>query len=206
MIIKNMKVRLATVFLALITLGGFLFPSALLVSANEISGTDVKVIKNDTMLALERKLNTPAMRIALSSEEIDEEVVFNYFVEKFDGAEVQHIIGRNVAVTETFHVGGYNVFASNRSGLEYARTQLANSATLLLANGTLGGALLGGPAGALIGLLGSSILASRFRSGSEIMRSWINVGSNRGGARMTLSEVFAISTLNTTSQSPIRPF
>lgn len=37
------------------------------------------------------------------------------------------------------------------------------------------------------------------------MKSWINVGSSIGGSWMTLTEEFPIATLNTTSQSPVKP-
>lgn len=157
------------------------------------------------MIGLEKELNSPQVKLALHSKIIDQQALFDYFAEKYVGAKMSYVGGRSAGVSETFYIGGYIVFASNKSALEYCRTQLATSATLLQANGTLGCALLGGPAGALIGLLGATILAGHFKDGSSTMRSWINVGSSKGGSRMTLTEEFPIGTLNTTSQSPVKP-
>lgn len=205
---QKMKRKFVTAILVMTALGGTIIPTATIVNASEefeASGVITRSVKNDKMLAFERELSRPETRVSFASEEIDEEAAFNYFVEKYDGAEVQHFIGRNAAFSERFHVGGLNVFASNRSALQYGRSELAVTSTLLQMNGTLIGAKVGGPAGALLGLIGGSILASRFRSGSNTMRRWIDVGSNRGGSRMTASEEFPISSLATISQAPVRP-
>ena len=162
---QKLKRKLLTAVLAITVLGGAIIPTGTIVNASEESGTSgviTKSVKNDKMLAFERELNSPEVRLSFAFNEIDEEAAFNYFIEKYDGAEVQHFIGRNVAFSERFHVGGLNVFASNRSALQYGRSELAATSTLLQMNGTLLGAKVGGPAGALLGLIGGSILAGRF--------------------------------------------
>ncbi|MGX7173581.1 hypothetical protein [Enterococcus ratti] len=151
------------------------------------------------MLGLEKELNSPQVKLALHSKATNQQAMFDYFAKKYDGAQVTYVGGKATDVSETFYVGGYDVFVSNKSALNYCRTQLATTATLLQANGTLGGALLEGPAGTLIGLLGATILAGRFKEGSHTMRNWINVDSSKGGSQMTLTEEFLIATLNTTS-------
>ncbi|MBF8808741.1 MAG: hypothetical protein IC227_11480 [Enterococcus lacertideformus] len=200
-----MKKKLITGMLIGATLASFIFPTGLEVALADEMSESVHIIKNDKMLGLEKELNSPQVKLALHSKTTDQQAMFDYFAKKYDGAQITYVGGRATGVSETFYVGGYNVFASNQSALNYCRTQLATTATLLQANGTLGGALLGGPAGALIGLLGATILAGRFRDGSSTMKSWINVGSSKGGSRMTLTEEFPIATLNTTYQSPIKP-
>lgn len=201
-----MKNKLGIKIIIIMLLSSFVSP----IVGLEITHADevdipTQVIKNEKMIALEKELNTPQVKLALNSKETNRQVMFDYFARKYDGAKVTCIGGKATGVSETFYVGGYNIFASTKTALEYCRTQLSHTATLLQTAGTLTGSVLGGPAGALLGLLGATILASRFRDGSATMRSWINVGSTKGGSRMTLTEEFPIATLNTTSQSPIKP-
>ena len=78
------------------------------------------------------------------------------------------------------------------------------NATLLLTDGTLGGAMAGGLVGALLGALGAGLLAGYFRDANNHMKEWINVGSSKGGCRITLTDEFPIAKLNTVEQSPIK--
>ncbi|WP_217925406.1 hypothetical protein, partial [Enterococcus gallinarum] len=78
-----------------------------------------------------------------------QKAAFN-LIKKYDGDEIT--IMRAVAKYSTKFVnGGVNSFATSKSGLQQLRTDLATTATLLLANGTVGGAAVAGPLGALLG-------------------------------------------------------
>lgn len=123
-------------------------------------------------------------------------------ITKYDGAEITVFAAGKYSTK--FVNGGVNSYASNKSGMGQLRSDLAMTATLLLTDGTLGGAAIAGPLGALVGLLGSGILGNRCSGASNTMKSWINVGSSRGGVRITLTEQFAISSLNSQKQSPIK--
>ncbi|MBF0799112.1 hypothetical protein IR166_28785 [Enterococcus faecalis] len=124
-------------------------------------------------------------------------------IEKYDGAEIT-VVRAAAKYSTKFVNGGVNSFATNKSGLQQLRTDLATTATLLLANGTVGGAAVAGPLGALLGLVGGGILGSTVRSASNTIQSWINVGSSKGGVRVTLVEQFPISSLNSQSQAKIK--
>lgn len=130
-------------------------------------------------------------------------------IKKYDGAERTITVQQSPAsgsykYTEKFVTGGYNGFAEGKTSMERFRSDLATNATLLQINGTLGGALAGGPLGALIGLLGSSILSTRLYKGSDIMGQWINAESSKGGIRIVVQETFAIDNINSLQQSPIK--
>ncbi|EGO2842887.1 hypothetical protein IBQ15_002643 [Enterococcus faecalis] len=123
---------------------------------------------------------------------------------KYDGAERTIRTKRAAAFSEKFVNGGYNAFADNKSGMVALRDELGTTATLLQANGTLGGAIAGGPAGALIGLVRATILATYFRNANGHMKEWIAVGSSKGGIRITVTDEFPIAQLDTVEQSPIK--
>ncbi|WP_430618176.1 hypothetical protein [Enterococcus sp. DIV1054d] len=127
-----------------------------------------------------------------------------YLINKYDNADSTVCINGRASFSEVFFSGGYNAFASNKTAMVSLRDNLGASATLLQVNGTLGGALAGGPAGALIGLVGATILASRFRDGNNDRKKWISVDSAKGGIRITLTDEFPIANLKTTTQSPIK--
>lgn len=88
--------------------------------------------------------------------------------------------------------------------MERLRSDIAITATLLVTDGTLGGAIVAGPLGAVIGLIGSAILGSRVRDGSNDMKRWLDVDSSKGGVRITETEEFPIASLQSISQSPIK--
>lgn len=96
--------------------------------------------------------------------------------------------------------GGYNAFATSRSGMESLRSGYGTTAALLVANGTVGGAMAGGPAGAI----GANVLAGYFRYANSDMKRWLDVDSSKGGCRITLTEEFPISSLGSTTQSAIK--
>ena len=66
------------------------------------------------------------------------------------------------------------------------------------------GSIEGGPAGTIAGAIGAKVLGARVKEGYIDIKKWIDVGSSRGGVRMTASAEFPIDSLNSIKQTKIR--
>ncbi|MBF0780321.1 MULTISPECIES: hypothetical protein [unclassified Granulicatella] len=167
----------------------------------------VTVSKNDLYLKFEEEL-----KILSSESEVTKEKYFE-LVEKYDGAEKVVTYGEispfrfiNMSgFSEKFVWGGVNTLAFNRQGIENLRTYFGHCALLLTAGGAVNGFLYGGgPWGALIGAVGGTFMSGRFNEGAGFMRKWFDVGSNKGGVRITLTEAFPIDNIDSLNQAIIR--
>lgn len=183
------------------------------VSQSAISNESInktEIIKNDKYIQFEKEYSilqeakankvstfSTGNKAALSEEE------FYTLVQKYDGAEKTVVVNSTTLYQEKFVQGGINFFATTYSGMQQLRSDLATTATGLQVSGFLTGALAGGLLGAFVGLLGSDILAERVRDGSNHIQSWLNAGYSRGGTRITLTESFPISYIDSIYQARI---
>ncbi|KPG72200.1 hypothetical protein [Enterococcus sp. RIT-PI-f] len=206
-----MKKKLLTLALASSFIISPIFLSSSIASASEVTTTEesdgVVVTKNEQYLKFEAELLTlqKQQKNEFSSRlytDSTKEAATN-LIEKYEGAEIS-VAKASVQYTCKFVNGGLNSFATTKTGLQQLRTDLATTATLLLTNGTLGGATIAGPLGALVGLVGGGILGQTARGASNTMQSWINAGSSKGGVRITIVEQFAISNINSQTQAKIK--
>lgn len=164
----------------------------------------IEIEKNSKWVDFENELSSRRTKRSLDGENTISQEEYFRLVEKYDGAKAVVRVNRAVAFSEQLVNGGYNAFATSRSGMESLRSGYGTTAALLVANGTVGGAMAGGPAGALVGAIGANVLAGYFRSANSDMKRWLDVGSSKGGCRITLTEEFPISSLGSTTQSAIK--
>lgn len=206
-----MKKTLKKYFIAslgLLCILSVILPSTLTAYASELpeeQKATVTRVSNDTWQAFEQELNQMIQKKKqlTGHTSLSEEEAF-YLIKKYDGAQSTVYISGRASYSEMFKTGGYNAFASSKYSMANLRNDYGTCATLLQTTGVLGGAMAGGPAGALLGLIGSTILGTRFRDANSDMKKWINVGSTKGGCRITATDEFPIASLNTITQSPIK--
>lgn len=178
-------------------------------AADSKSSPKVEVTTNAKWDALEQELlelrekKVAIRRVSEEGSYITEEEFWN-LAKKYDGAERTVYVSRAAAYSEKFVKGGYNAFAYSKTGMKKLRDDYGICATGLLVDGVLTGAIAGGVAGALVGAIASDILGARFRDANNHMKEWINVGSSKGGCRITLTDEFPIAKLDTVQQSPIK--
>ena len=194
--------------LGLLCILSVILPSTLTAYASELQEgqkATVTRVSNDTWQAFEQELNQMVLskKNLTGNTSLSEEEAF-YLINKYDGAQSTVYISGRASYSEMFKTGGYNAFASSKSSMANLRDDYGTCATLLQSVGILGGAMAGGPAGALLGLVGSTILGTRFRAANSDMKKWISVGSSKGGCRITATDEFPIASLNTLTQSPIQ--
>lgn len=170
---------------------------------------NIQIVANDKWKALEKELLELQSKKKIATRSVGNATFitkeeFFALAEKYDGAERTVKVGKSSYYSEKLVNGGYNAFANSKSGMVHLRDDYGTCATLLVTDGVLGGAIAGGPAGALIGAIASNLLASYFRAANNHMKEWINVGSSKGGCRITLTDEFPIAKLDTVQQSPIK--
>lgn len=205
---KKMLKKYFIANLGLLCMLSVIFPSTLTAYASELpeeQKATVTRVSNDTWLAFEQEFNQmiQSKKQLTGNTSLSEEEAF-YLINKYDGAQSTVYISGRASYSEMFKTGGYNAFASSKSSMANLRDDYGTCATLLQSVGVLGGAMAGGPAGALLGLIGSTILGTRFRDANSDMKKWINVGSSKGSCRITATDEFPIASLNTLTQSPIQ--
>lgn len=205
---KKMLKKYFIANLGLLCILSVIFPSTLTAYASELpeeQKSTVTRVSNDTWLAFEQEFNQmiQSKKQLTGNTSLSEEEAF-YLINKYDGAQSTVYISGRASYSEMFKTGGYNAFASSKSSMANLRDDYGTSATLLQTAGILGGAMVGGPAGAVLGLIGATILATRFKDANSDMKKWISVGSSKGGCRVTATDEFPIASLNTVTQSPIQ--
>ncbi|WP_314065978.1 hypothetical protein [uncultured Vagococcus sp.] len=181
------------------------------IQAEEVasSKSEVVIVKNEKMKQLEQELALIKLKGQRSLKALNGDPILSQeetaaLLAKYDGAETTVYVNRAAAYQSKLVNGGANFLATTKSGMSTLRSEMATTATLLKANGVVGGAVLGGLAGAILGFMASSVFADRCSSGSNDMKRWIDVGSSKGGVRMTLTEEFPISSIGSTSQAKIQ--
>ena len=204
---KKMLKKYFIANLGLLCMLSVIFPSTLTAYASELpeeQKATVTRVSNDTWLAFEQEFNQmiQSKKQLTGNTSLSEEEAF-YLINKYDGAQSTVSISGRASLSDMFKPGGYNAFASSKSSMANLRDDYGTCATLLQSVGVLGGAMAGGPAGALLGLIGSTILGTRFRDANSDMKKWINVGSSKGGCRITATDEFPIASFNTLTNSPI---
>lgn len=142
--------------------------------------------------------------------ELTKEKLFE-LISKYEGAEKivrytddMYSRASTEGFVENFISGGVNNFAYNRQGIENLRSYYAECSALILVDGTGVGAYLGGPFGAILGAFGGGFLSARLNDARGYMVQWFDVGSHKGGARVTLTESFPIDYKFSINQARIR--
>ncbi|WP_230319222.1 glycine zipper family protein [Enterococcus casseliflavus] len=196
--------KTVVLMLLAVTLGSFFAP---LSYASEIAPAPeiVEVKKNDKMVALENELQSIQYKVAINSRSVSQqqEVVENLLL-KYDGAEAVYTTKSGNGWTDKVVSGGLNCFATSKTGLANLRDIMGANALGFRLNGAAYGALIGGPMGAVVGVIGASLLATRLDQGQATISSWIRAGSSKGGARMTVTAQFPISSINSITESAIK--
>ena len=163
------------------------------------------IVENEKSKELQNEIKT----IKNEKGELSQKDFQNLLV-KYDGAERTFIpkisfrSAQNNSYTEKVVKGGLNVYGSSPQALISARDYLGSSDMGLLATGVIIGSIEGGPAGAIAGAIGAKVLGARVKEGYNDIKNWIDVGSSRGGVRMTASAECPIDSLNCTKQTKIR--
>ncbi|QBO37380.1 hypothetical protein EQG49_13335 [Periweissella cryptocerci] len=130
---------------------------------------------------------------------------------KYDGAEVSYEFADNVGDTRVLTVegfyekitkGGVNDFASSKKALPklrsyYGRIEIAGAEGVGLGAAS-------GPIGALLLVSGSTVLIERANAAQSDIKAWIAKGSSKGGARITVTDEFPISSLKSIKQAKIK--
>ena len=159
------------------------------------------IVENEKSKELQNEIKT----IKNEKGELSQKDFQNLLV-KYDGAESTFIpkisfrSAQNNSYTEKVVKGGLNVYGSSPQALISARDYLGSSDMGLLATGVIIGSIEGGPAGAI----GAKVLGARVKEGYNDIKNWIDVGSSRGGVRMTAFAEFPIDSLNSIKQTKIR--
>ena len=159
------------------------------------------IVENEKSKELQNEIKT----IKNEKGELSQKDFQNLLV-KYDGAERTFIpkisfrSAQNNSYTEKVVKGGLNVYGSSPQALISARDYLGSSDMGLLATGVIIGSIEGGPAGAI----GAKVLGARVKEGYNDIKNWIDVGSSRGGVRMTAFAEFPIDSLNSIKQTKIR--
>lgn len=159
------------------------------------------IVENEKSKELQNEIKT----IKKEKGELSQKDFQNILV-KYDGAErtftpkVSFRSAQNNSYTEKVVKGGLNVYGSSPQALISSRDYLSSSDMGLLATGVIIGSIEGGPAGAI----GAKVLGARVKEGYNDIKNWIDVGSSRGGVRMTASAEFPIDSLNSIKQTKIR--
>lgn len=159
------------------------------------------IVENEKSKELQNEIKT----IKNEKGELSQKDFQNLLV-KYDGAERTFIpkisfrSAQNNSYTEKVVKGGLNVYGPSPQALISARDYLGSSDMGLLATGVIIGSIEGGPAGAI----GAKVLGARVNEGYNDIKKWIDVGSSRGGVRMTASAEFPIDSLNSIKQTKIR--
>ncbi|WP_236786014.1 hypothetical protein [Anaerococcus ihuae] len=164
------------------------------------------IVENEKSKKLQNEIKT----IKKEKGELSQKDFQNLLV-KYDGAErtftpkVSFRSAQNNSYTEKVVKEGLNIYGSSPQALISARDYLSSSDMGLLASGVIIGSIEGGPAGAIAGgAIGAKVLGSRVKEGYNDIKKWIDVGSSRGGVRMTASAEFPIDSLNSIKQTKIR--
>lgn len=206
-LMKNLKKSFMSLLVLALTISAFTVFGTTNVSAAELNN-EIEIVTNTQWELFEEELNQikndHARNRIISNEPALTEEQFFELVEKYDGAERTVYQNRAASYSEKFKTGGYNAFAYSKSSMRNLRDDYGTCATLLITDGTLAGAMAGGIAGALVGAIASNVLAAYFRDANNHMKDWINVGSSKGGCRITLTDEFPIAKLDTLSQSAIK--
>lgn len=205
---KCKKLVLKMLVLTLAVSAFTVFGTTKVSAAESNENKSVEVVTNKQCDLFENEVNqlknANAKSRGTSNEAVLTKEQFFELVKKYDGAERTVYESRGASYSEKFKWGGYNAFAYSKKGMQNLRDDYGACATLLITDGTLVGAMAGGVAGALVGAIGSNILATYFRDANNHMKDWINIGSSKGGCRITLTDEFPIAKLDTLSQSAIK--
>ncbi len=179
----------------------FVSASSSAIAANEDEITKIEI--NDKMIALNREMNRLEFKLAMQSNSINKDEITTNLIKKYDGAEATYLMKSGGSWSEKLVNGGYNVYATNKNGLSYLRDYLGANAMGFRLNGAIYGAMIGGVIGAVCGFFGAGVLATRLDQGATDIKKWISKGRNNGGARMTASAHFPISSLNSITQAMV---
>lgn len=172
----------------------------------------IETKSNDLYKAFLKKINSAEFKNEFNSlsDSEKEKKITDLFIE-FEGAEVSLAVVDNDSFstarasnpnysqtgwTEKFVNGGLNDYATTKAGLKNLKGYYNYCKGVALGSTTSFGAAIGGGMGALAGLVTGSVLYARLNTGEGLCSSYINAGKTKGGVRMTVTDCFKISSIN----------
>ncbi|MDR3242060.1 MAG: glycine zipper family protein [Lactobacillaceae bacterium] len=178
-------------------------PFTLIGHADDQVQQQLEVHENSDWKAMENEINSPQFQLAIHGEKSKE--VCQSLLTEYDGAERDIIfVGAGTGWTEKIVNGGDNTYATTKAGLANLRDSWGLSAVAMIGAGGGAGTAIAGIPGAIIGGLIGNALSGYCKDAQNDMKKWIDVGSTKGGARVTLTAEFPIDSVDTTTQCKVR--